>query len=266
MKNANVVPAYYNQGNPRNPNLPQRRKQIVFWNNEYTRPLAVAEQKVGETNFAASRLKKRNTIKEKLDKEDPALVNELPEDDQFRFGFRGPIWFERKKRREALQRNPFQNMSSVDRLGNAYRTPTLKNNQVSRNKWIDALKTYADYRESPRMAPSPGYEPSTPNPTPPPPRRQPSPAAAPDLQDMSGQQPPSARVVPAVSAARSQSASASRPQSRQPPAQSRQQPGQSRPAFRAPLSGNRPPPASQALSGIQRPGQLMSFQNPSGFI
>jgi hypothetical protein len=154
IKNANVLPSYYSRSD--RGNIPNNKKQIVFWNENYERPLPQNEQVYGDGDdaipFAASRIKKRNYIKEYLDKEDPVLkfedaMGQYPED-----------WSKRKQRRDALTNNPFQEMAEDDfPIERGYDGQRLTQAQVKRSKFRQAMLV-----SRPEFGRSPDYSASSP--------------------------------------------------------------------------------------------------------
>lgn len=153
----NNIPQYYVQQipNPRNPRRPKfpRLKQIVLWNDDYTRPLPLDEQKVTLRNdhrglriqqkVGTQRLEKRKYIKDKLDQEDPVLENKTHDTPRTNFGFNADSkFFKRKTRREALTNNPYTEFTREfqEMLPPTYDNQTLNKSQVRRGNFLNALK------------------------------------------------------------------------------------------------------------------------------
>jgi len=155
IKNANVLPDYYSRLNRAN-DAPKNKKQIVFWNDEYEKPLPQNEQVYGDddeaTPFAASRIRKRNYIKTEIDKKDPVLkfenaMEQYPEE-----------WSTRKQRRDALRNNPFQDMAEDNfPIEPGYGGPRLTPAQVKRSKFREAMLV-----SRPDPGRSPAYSASSP--------------------------------------------------------------------------------------------------------
>ena len=155
----NNIPEYYvqqipNLRNPQRPKFP-RLKQIVLWNEDYTRPLPLDQQEVTlrsntgrriQQKVGKQRLEKREYIKDRLDKEDPVLENKTHDTPRTNFGFSADNkFFKRKTRREALTDNPYRDFAREFRenLPPTYDSPTLNKSQVRRGNFLNALKVAA---------------------------------------------------------------------------------------------------------------------------